>query len=426
MSEVGASPLLVLILAPCALLALACQEPAGDTEQKVDAPQEIAASQPASRPASQPALLAPKGNDAEYVADGEQVSKRLGIRRIFLRQSKVGMVRDPVFLPDGKHVVVAAKVAGVFGLWKVPVDGATPAELIVARPLFDPSAKVSPRNRGNWYIGTPRVFPDGKHILFEGTSPNPNQQFYNTIGIVPVEGGIISAVVAKGAKAARTPDVHPDGETIIFAACDELRTGKLRGRTDQELESTVLVKIPRVETNNDAVCTVHRPRYSKDGKRIVFEVIGVHVDPEFRRKHGFPKPEGAIDFLLEPWIVNADGTGLRRLISDDAYKAIEGRLQSGGTKEPEFSPDGNHVVFAHGRSIAIVSIDGKTSHIIAPGVVRRDDGTAFGFYEADPTFSPDGKHVVSASMLQSQERIAPPGLSVIDLDVALPKAVAGE
>lgn len=395
-------------------------EKAEASANKTDAPASAPASQPAANAMGPAVEKLDPDKDADYVADGPLIPGRVGVRRVFLRQAKVSWVRDPVVLPSGDAMLVVAKVAGAMGLYKLPLDGSAPATLVQPVPQRDPKAPESARNRNGWFIGTPRLFPDGTHVIFDGSTPNPYQRYPNVLGIAPVDGGIIHAVEAKGVVHARTPDIHPDGKTVIFSSCDELRSGQLNGRGDQVLESTVLLKLEKPEGAKPSVCTVHRPRFSPDGKRVVFEVIGRHLDDALRVKYKVPEPLNEGDGLIEPWIMNADGTAVRRLIDDAAYQAIDGRLQSGGSKEPEFSPDGESVVFSHGWAIALVTVDGKNARIIATGNVAGDGNTAVQYVESDPTFSRDGKHVVTSSDLQVAARVAPPGLSVIDLDAADP------
>lgn len=414
-----------LLLAAALPLATGCAEQSAAGDGPKEATSEESGSGPASAPSSRPgsvtspsAARADPSADAEYVADGKQIPGRVGARRVFLQQGKVTLIRDPLVLPNGKDLVVVAKAGGVLGLFKMPLDGSAKAELFQPVPRYDSAAPKSASNRTNWFIGTPRAFPDGEHVIFDGSTPNPYQQHSNVLGIASTQGGVVSAVVAKGAQLARTPDVHPDGKTVIFSACDELRIGQLEGHGDQELETTVLLQLPRPESAKESVCTMHRPRFSRDGKRVAFEVLGRHLPVELREKYKVPEPLNESDGLIEPWIMNVDGTGVRRLVSDEAYTALGGRLQAGGSKEPEFSPDGESVVFSHGRSIALVSVDGKRGRIIATSNVAGDGNTAVQFLESDPSFSPDGKHVVSASGILSSQRLAPPGITLVDLAAA--------
>lgn len=412
--------------APTILLAAAFSL-AGCPKEAVDPTPKPPAAKPASAPGAGPGAAGQLAlekripdADADYIADPKTMPARLGVRRLFLRQPKVTLVRDPLFVPGSEMLVFVAKVGGVIGFWKMPSDGSKPAEIFQPKPLVDSSAPISAKNRSSWFIGTPRIFPDGKNIIFDGSSPNPFDAHPNIIGIASLEGGVISVVEAKGAKAARTPDIHPDGKTVIFAACDELRTGQLEGRGDQVLESTVLLKLGRAENARATVCTVHRPRFSDDGKRVVFEVVGRHLNASLWEKYKMPQPLNEGDGLIEPWIMNADGTGAQRLMGEKGYEPVEGRLQSGGSKEPEVSPAGDLVAFSHGRMIVVTGTDGKSARIVATSNVAGDGNTAVQFAESDPSFSSDGKKLVTASNIIAAQRMAPPGLSIVDLDAADP------
>lgn len=413
--------LLVVVALTAALGACTDADPKEASTKSGAGPASAPASQPSSNAMAPAAKKAEPDKDAEYVADGPLIPGRVGVQRVFLRQAKVNWTRDPLVLKDGKNLLVVAKVAGGTGLFKMPIDGSGGATLVQPLPHKDPDAPETARNRNGWFLGTPRLFPDGKHVIFDGSTPNPYQRFPNVLGIASTEGGIIHAVEVKGVTHARTPDVHPDGKTVIVASCDELRTGQLNGRGDQVLETTTLLKLARPEGAKPSVCTVHRPRFSPDGKRVVFEVVGRHLEASLMKTYNLPEPLNEGDGLIEPWIMNSDGTAVRRLVDDAAYESINGRLQAGGSKEPDFSPDGELVVFSHGWSTALVSVDGKNARIIATANVAGDGNTAVQFGEADPTFSPDGKYVVTASDIQASTRIAPAGLSVIDLDAADPK-----
>ena len=83
------------------------------------------------------------------------------------------------------------------------------------------------------------------------------------------------------------------------------------------------------------------------------------------------------------WVMNADGSGARRLIgarrADDLY--------------PAWSPDGKLIAFArvqHGSGhVYVVRVDGTG--------LRRLTDPAAGVDNTMPTFSPDGRHIVFAS-----------------------------
>lgn len=404
-----------LALWPLAL-SLGCpREGSSTTGQKPNGAEK----KPTAAATTAPDALTAPADDATYVADGPQIPSRVGVVRRFLRQKSTNFVRDPAFLPSG-DVIVAARIGAVLGLWRMSLDDVEPATLVVAKPLYDAKRPVSAGNRQNWYVGTPRVSKDGKYVVFDGTRHAASEKWSSVIGLASLESGVVEPIEILGTNTARTPDIHPDGVTLLIASCTELRVATLKGYGAQSLETRVLVELPRQAGGlaGQTVCTVHRPRYSVDGKRIVFEGIGQFVSDAFRAEYGVPNAANPGDYVIEPWIVNADGTGLRRLMTDDAYRAIGGRVQIGGSKEPSFSPDGQSIVFAHGVGVAVADAEGKTARMVVAGSGEAHEKVKL--IESDPVYSPDGKKIVAASMIQAGEertRLAPPGIAVIDLAV---------
>jgi Tol biopolymer transport system component len=359
-------------------------------------------------------------DDGSYVADGSEIPVRVGVVRRFLRQGQTNVVRDPVPIPNTNDVLVAARIGAVPGLWRLSLDNLEPGVVVVSRPLHDPKSPTTSKNRANWYVGTPRVFPDGKHVIFDGSRHSANEKFSNVLGLASLESGVVETVEVNGTMVVRTPEVHPDGKTILFSACNELRTATLKGRGSQTVDSRVLLEIPKQPGGKtaQAVCTVHRPRYSRDGKKIVFEGIGQFMSDAIQKEYAVPPAVNPGDYVIEPWIANADGTGMRRLLTDDAYRLISGRVQTGGSKEPEFSPDGQSVVFSHGGGVAVTDIEGRTARMVLAGA-----GPSAGkiqLNESDPTYTWDGTRIIAASKVMTGEeraRIAPPGIAVVDLRV---------
>jgi hypothetical protein len=80
------------------------------------------------------------------------------------------------------------------------------------------------------------------------------------------------------------------------------------------------------------------------------------------------------------------------------------------------SPDGRSIVFTHGRSIALVGVDGKEARILAAATIVTESGPGtMSYQEADPTFALSGRVVIAQSRTSGQESGAPPGIAVIDL-----------
>lgn len=108
----------------------------------------------------------------------------------------------------------------------------------------------------------------------------------------------------------------------------------------------------RLTSTMDA--TESHPRWSPDGKRIVF----------VRSQYG-------PDAISEIYTMNADGTDTRRLTRSDVWE-----------EEPAWSPDGQQVAFESG-GIYVMNADGSNRRAL----VDTDDD----YYE--PAWSPDGSHI---------------------------------
>lgn len=422
------SPGMLLLVTGCLL---ACADPSSPSLQE-SAETVSAATEKASpkrqEHAEKPAEVQARFDESEYVVDGESIPQRAAARRIFLRRSRVNSVRDP-FLVDNEFVYFVAKVAGVQGLWKLALNGNAPAELVTARPRIEQGVPLSRKNRSNWFIGTPRPFPDGKHAIFGGSSQNPQQQYTNVLGVVSLQGGPIAPIEVQDVKIARTPDVHPNGKTIVFSSCDGLRLAEIDHRGEQSINSRVLVEIPRQTGVQDIACTAFRPRFSPDGQYVVFELVGRFASAEFRDQHQVPTPQNAGDFVLMPWRVRYDGTGLAPLIPASIFEALGGRVQTGGTQDPVYSPDGNTVAFNHGHRIGIVQGEGKSGQILLGNRGLGGDGeptenpSSVRFHESDPVYSPDGNLLISASRLQGASVPAPPGFTILNVKQAMARAM---
>jgi len=151
----------------------------------------------------------------------------------------------------------------------------------------------------------------------------------------------------------RGPSWSPDGERIIFSSD---RDGPFQIYSMDSARGADVRKLTDVEG-------VHffYPFYSPDGERIVL----MSFESE---------DKAAI------WMMNADGSGLKRMTSENSYNA-----------DPHWSPDGRRIVFSSKRDgdeeIYIMRADGSNARRLTdrPGK------------DATPVISPDGTKIVYAS-----------------------------
>ncbi len=113
------------------------------------------------------------------------------------------------------------------------------------------------------------------------------------------------------------------------------------------------------------------PRWSPDGKRFVFES---------ERDHQSANPQSVTS---EIYVMNADGTGQKRLTTND--------VEDWG---PDWSPDGKRIAFARPGSapfsdfdVHVMNADGSNATDLTPGPGR----------DFSPAWSPDGTRIAFAS-----------------------------
>jgi TolB protein len=194
--------------------------------------------------------------------------------------------------------------------------------------------------------------PDGRRLAYCGADGTGEAELY----VVEADGTGRHRITSDAGRFDCAPRWSPDGRRIVFARSSP-RTGNntiVTVRADGRGGFTVL-------TGDE--WDAFRPTYTPDGRRIVFESqLG--------------------GFVSALWIMNADGTGKRRL-TDPA-------IEAGG---PDVSPDGTRVAFfSHENgplenSLYSIRLDGTG--------LRRLTGA--GAHDVQPSFSPDGRWIVFAT-----------------------------
>ena len=159
------------------------------------------------------------------------------------------------------------------------------------------------------------------------------------------------------------PTLSRDGALMAYLHYDKtyaefgLHVAAPDGSSDREL------------VGSGAFSDLAAPRFSADGKQLVFTARGGPVtDPQgYPIKTSSRSPIQALLELFEPpiaeahgapwdvWVINTDGTGLRRLPAarEDAPMAI-------------FSPDGDQIVMMGAGGIYVMQSDGSNLRKIDP------------------------------------------------------------
>jgi Tol biopolymer transport system component len=136
--------------------------------------------------------------------------------------------------------------------------------------------------------------------------------------------------------------------------------------------------------------------FSQDGSQVLF--ASSHTDPKIDQteltareeaaKGGRPRYLWDFDPHMELYVVNFNGTGMKRLTDSPGYDA-----------EGSYSPDGKQIVFTSSRDgdpdIYVMDADGSN--------VRQVTNTAG--YDGGPFFSPDGKWIIFRSDRQKEHML---------------------
>jgi Tol biopolymer transport system component len=203
--------------------------------------------------------------------------------------------------PDGTKLTFMANQ----GIWTGNADGSG------LQDMFQAPA-------GTGVDDGPAFTPDGKHIVFTRCCVTG---YGYSLWMINADGGGLKdvtkePVVNGDGPADTTPQVSPDGKTIVFNRCFpnapcEVATVSINGTNLHDL------------TDNTQFLSEH-PNWSPDGKKIVFEMD--------------PLTEGSPNIAT----INPDGSDLTQLtFSND---------RQSGSLQPAYSPNGTEIIFSRFRS----------------------------------------------------------------------------
>lgn len=237
---------------------------------------------------------------------------------------------------DGSKIVFWARKSG---LYTINPDG-TERNLVWA-PDNTERTSVDPAKF--------EVSPDGKVIYWQGVHP---------IYRINSDGANEKILVRQGGEY-EPLRLRQGGKRIFFSSRPGIYSIDTEGRGDYK-EIITNGKLAKLWEISGEQCMLGRFDASEDGKRVAF-VVG-----------GFPKAK-----TMQLCAINADGTGLRRIVETDF--------------DPiwlNFTPDGNQILFwKHSAGAYMVNWDGSNLHEVP---VPNWDGNS-GYFQAGNMFSPDGQ-----------------------------------
>ena len=221
-----------------------------------------------------------------------------------------GVEGDSSWSPDGSKVAFSRArnpKKGPFEIWVVNADGSGLARLT--------------RHRG--FSFGPAWSPDGRRIVYATERRGQPPGLY----VVNSDGSGTQRLRSSQTRGYTDPSWAPDGATIVFAI---LRVGE----TQRDFDSSIAV-IDAADGGNLRRLTRPggpdelNPNWSPNGTAIAFEQNRL-----FNRRQS------------DIWLMNADGSGKRRISATRAYET-----------NPTFSPDGTRIAFTSDRDNRRLSKD---------------------------------------------------------------------
>ena len=93
------------------------------------------------------------------------------------------------------------------------------------------------------------------------------------------------------------------------------------------------------------------------------------------------------------FVMNMDGTGIRRLSNDTVYGW-----------DPVYSPDGTHIAFTSRTDIYVINVDGTNLRQLTTSN-SDDDSSGYWYRSVDPVWSPDGTRIAFTSNRDGDDEI---------------------
>lgn len=201
---------------------------------------------------------------------------------------------DPAWSPDGSKIAFTSNRDGNWEIYVMNADGSNQQRL----------------TNNNEKDLTPAWSPDGTQIAFTSGSD---------IYVMNSDG---TNQIAVGPPSSCHPSWSPDGWRIAFSEWDWLGLSHRIWVMDSDGKNRTCLVDEYYACN---------PRWSPDGSKIAFEV---NIYSEEERESGI-------------YVMNADGTNINPVTTEDMFEY-----------SPTWSPDGKTIAFSRGEDIYIINSDG--------------------------------------------------------------------
>ena len=308
--------------------------------------------------------------------------------------------------------------AFAFCFWNCVAPGAYAQATSAKVPTIDQSLEM-------YTVGSPKISPDGKHVVYEQTRTNWDANAFETdLWIADVGTGERHQLTMTG-HSCNPAEWSPDGKWIAFVSD---RPGVLPKSPEGKRQLWVMPadggeaqQLTKMEKGIGGF------EWSPDSQRIALSAEAPEAKPMKDRKESFGDYHVIhADYqMMHLWVLDLPKTDAAGRVSAVGEPKELTREDSFSVEEFSFSPDGQRIAFSAPKDPDLISIGSKDLYVVnvSDGAVKKIVDTAGP--DSDPKWSPDGKQIayVTANgakyFFYANQKIA-----VVDADGGTPRVVS--
>lgn len=245
------------------------------------------------------------------------------------------------------------------------------------KKILSPDAALSVRQASD-----PQLSPDGAHVVFTITEPDPeSKKYFQNLWLAPADGGDPRQLTSSATRDVE-PRWSPDGRTIAFVSN---RAGPSQSPEKKSPPQLWLLPVDGGEATRltQMESSVHGIDWSPDGKKILFlapETPG-EEEKKLRERGGINVVDRFVK-MRQIWVADVQTGRCRQLTRGRSSKA-----------QARWSPDGKKIAFAQRRTptsnhdyqatLWTMDADGRNRRKLSPGKTS----------DTRPRWSPDGESI---------------------------------
>jgi len=264
----------------------------------------------------------------------------------------------------------------------------------------------SDRKVSDFLVAVPAVWSPDDRYLVAGRAPSDATPTGNGLYLIPVHGGQPRTITHPSSPGAdRTPAFSPDGHRLAYVSCagPSIRTACHVNVLD--LDSTFAAAGTPRQVTQVPDTTIMGLTWTRDGQSVIYGADELGIDYLWRIGVDGQRPPERIEMAgagaVFPQITpGGDRLTFARLVDDDdIYRFEPGRLPQPVARSsvfdggPEFSPDGQRIVFSSARAGEAVDVWTAGADGSAPAQLTHGPGR----WQGSPAWSPNGREIAFES-----------------------------